>query len=71
MNTDYRVGDLIYDANMYDGLNIFLSDLQFYKKWLPQNKNAKILELCCGTGLRFQSQKTDTISVELITLHQC
>ena len=32
MNTDYRVGDLIYDANMYDGLNIFLSDLQFYKK---------------------------------------
>ena len=33
MNTDYRVGDLIYDANMYDGLNIFLSDLQFYKKW--------------------------------------
>lgn len=50
MNTDYRVGDLIYDANMYDGLNIFLSDLQFYKKWLPQNKNAKILELCCGTG---------------------
>lgn len=50
MNTDYRVGDLIYDANIYDGLNIFLSDLQFYKKWLPQNKNAKILELCCGTG---------------------
>ena len=50
MNTDYRVGDLIYDENMYDGLNIFLSDLQFYKKWLPQNKNAKILELCCGTG---------------------
>lgn len=45
MNTDYKVGDLIYD-----GLNTFLSDLQFYKKWLPKNKNAKILELCCGTG---------------------
>ena len=50
MNTDYKVGDLIYDANIYDGLNTFLSDLQFYKKWLPQNKNSKILELCCGTG---------------------
>lgn len=50
MNTDYKVGDLVYDANFYDGLNIFLFDLQFYKKWLPKNKDAKILELCCGTG---------------------
>ena len=50
INTDYKVGDLIYDANIYDGLNTFLSDLYFYKKWLPKNKNAKILELCCGTG---------------------
>ena len=50
MNTDYKVGNLIYDANIYDGLNIFLSDLQFYKKWMPKNKDAKILELCCGTG---------------------
>lgn len=50
MNTDYKVGNLIYDANMYDGLNTFLSDLPFYKKWLPQNKDAQILELCCGTG---------------------
>lgn len=49
-NTDYKVGDLIYDADIYDGLNTFLSDLQFYKKWLPKNKGAKILELCCGTG---------------------
>lgn len=50
MKTDYKVGDLIYDADIYDGLNTFLSDLQFYKKWLPKNKDAKILELCCGTG---------------------
>ncbi len=50
MNTDYKVGDLIYDANIYDGLNTSLSDLQFYKKWMPKNKDAKILELCCGTG---------------------
>ncbi|MEB2777347.1 class I SAM-dependent methyltransferase [Algoriphagus sp. D3-2-R+10] len=50
MNSDYKVGDLIYDATIYDGLNTFLSDLQFYKKWLPKNNDAKILELCCGTG---------------------
>ena len=51
MNIGYKVGELIYDANIYDGLNTFLSDLQFYKKWLPKNKEAEILELCCGTGL--------------------
>ena len=50
MNTDYKVGDFIYDADIYDGLNKFLSDLEFYKKWLPKNKEAKILDLCCGTG---------------------
>lgn len=50
MKTDYCVGDLIYDANIYDGLNTFLYDLAFYKKWLPKNKDAKILELCCGSG---------------------
>lgn len=50
MKMDYKVGDLVYDADIYDGLNIYLSDLEFYKKWLPQNKDAKILELCCGTG---------------------
>ena len=50
MKTDYKVGELIYDANIYDGLTTFLSDLQFYKKWFPTNKDARILELCCGTG---------------------
>ena len=47
ITTDYKVGELIYDAN---GLNTSLSDLQFYKKQLPTNKDARILELCCGTG---------------------
>lgn len=50
MNTDYKTGDLVYDASLYDGLNTFLSDLPFYRKWLPENKEAKIPELCCGTG---------------------
>ena len=47
---NYLVGDLIYDAAIYDGLNTFLDDLKFYKKWLPKDKEAKILELSCGTG---------------------
>ena len=35
---NYIVGDLIYDAAIYDGLNTFLDDLEFYKKWLPKDK---------------------------------
>jgi len=50
MKSKYCVGDLIYDANVYDGMNSDLADLEFYKKWLPKNKDARILELCCGTG---------------------
>ncbi len=50
MNSDYKVGDLIYDANIYDGMNTNIADLQFYKSWMPKNKDARILELCCGTG---------------------
>lgn len=50
MGSNYKVGDLIYDAEIYDGMNTNLADLEFYKKWLPKNKDARILELCCGTG---------------------
>ncbi len=50
MDKKYTVGDLIYDANIYDGMNAHINDLQFYKRWLPKNKDARILELCCGTG---------------------
>lgn len=50
MKSDYKVDNLIYDANIYDGMNTSLADLQFYKRWLPKSKNARILELCCGTG---------------------
>jgi len=50
MNSDYKVGDLIYDANIYDGMNTSMADLQFYKRWMPKSKDARILELCCGTG---------------------
>lgn len=50
MKDDYKVGDLVYDANIYDGMNTDLADLQFYKRWLPPSKDTRILELCCGTG---------------------
>jgi len=50
MEDKYTVGNLIYDAQVYDGMNTCLKDLEFYKRWLPKNKEARILELCCGTG---------------------
>lgn len=50
MSNEYKVGDLIYDAKIYDGMNTDQADLQFYRRWIPQNKNSRILELCCGTG---------------------
>ena len=31
-------------------MNTNLDDWYFYKRWLPENKDARILELCCGTG---------------------
>lgn len=36
--------------NIYEGMNTHIDDLLFYKRWLPKNKDACILELCCGTG---------------------
>lgn len=50
MSNEYKVGDLIYDASIYDGMNTGLVDLQFYRRWMPQDKNSRILEFCCGTG---------------------
>lgn len=50
LKSKYQVGDLIYDADIYDSLNTSLADLDFYKRWMPESKDTKILELCCGTG---------------------
>lgn len=47
---NFQVGDFIYDPYIYDGMNTSLADLEFYKRWMPKNKEARILELCCGTG---------------------
>ena len=56
MNSNYKVGDLIYDANIYDGLNTFLFDLPFYKKWLPKDKNAQILERIDKYGMTIKGE---------------
>ncbi|MEL6483561.1 MAG: class I SAM-dependent methyltransferase [Bacteroidota bacterium] len=50
MDEKYTVGDLIYDANIYDAMNSGVNDLDFYKRWMPKNKEARVLELCCGSG---------------------
>ncbi len=50
MEEKYKVGKLVYDANIYDGMNTATVDLPFYSRWLSKRKNGHILELCCGTG---------------------
>ncbi len=30
MNSNYKVGDLIYDANIYDGMNTHIDDLLYF-----------------------------------------
>ena len=46
----YKVGSLIYDGNIYDGMNTDIDDLSFYSNWFEKKKDGNILELCCGTG---------------------
>lgn len=50
MEEKYKVGKLVYDGNIYDGLNTETADLPFYSRWLHKKQNGNILELCCGTG---------------------
>jgi len=50
MEEKYKVGDLIYDGDIYDGMNTDMSDLPFYSQWLSKKRDGNILELCCGTG---------------------
>lgn len=50
MKEKYKVGELIYDGNIYDGMNTDAADLPFYSRWLKKKKKGNILELCCGTG---------------------
>ncbi|MFV0539469.1 MAG: class I SAM-dependent methyltransferase [Dysgonomonas sp.] len=50
MEEKYKVGKLIYDGNIYDGMNTEIDDLPFYSRWLKKKKSGDILELCCGTG---------------------
>lgn len=50
MDKNYTVGKLIYDGDIYDGMNTQTDDLPFYSRWLNKRKDGNILELCCGTG---------------------
>jgi len=50
MEEKYKVGKLIYDGDIYDGMNTEMVDLPFYSRWLKKRKKGNILELCCGTG---------------------
>jgi SAM-dependent methyltransferase len=43
------VGELIFDANIYDAVNHFTNDVPLYQKW-ARKAGGTVLELCCGTG---------------------
>lgn len=65
MSADYEVGDLIYDANIYDGLNTFLSDLQFYKSGYRKIRRLKYLNCAVvQVDLQSPSPKMDTAFAE-------
>lgn len=72
MNSDYKVGDLIYDANIYDAMNTNLDDLHFYKRWLPETGIHGYLNfVVVQAGLLFPLQRKDMILPGLITPLQC
>jgi len=43
------IDDFIHDGEIYDYVNDFDGDFEFYKKWCVKASGA-CLELCCGTG---------------------
>ncbi len=45
----FGVDSLIYEGEIYDKMNDFLGDYDFYKRWC-EKANGPVLELCCGTG---------------------
>ncbi|MFH1729908.1 MAG: class I SAM-dependent methyltransferase [Pseudomonadota bacterium] len=49
MKKDLTSIDFHDNAEIYDAINDFDFDLEFYKKWIAKSGN-KILEVCCGTG---------------------
>ncbi len=46
MSSDYR---LIYKGEIYDAINKFSFDLEYYRKWCGRKKGP-VLEVCSGTG---------------------
>lgn len=45
----FGVDELIYQGEIYDKMNEFLDDYEFYKQWCIK-ASGHVLELCCGTG---------------------
>jgi len=46
---NYGVGELIHNGDLYDYMNNFNFNFDFYKKWALQ-AGGSVLELCSGTG---------------------
>jgi len=46
MKEKYKVGKLVYDGEIYDGMNTDIAELLFYSQWLNKRKAGNNLELC-------------------------
>lgn len=44
MEEKYKIGKLIYDGGIYDGMNTGMADLPFYSRWSQKEKDGNILE---------------------------
>lgn len=45
----FGIDALIYQGEIYDKMNDFMDDFDFYKRWC-EKAAGPVLELCCGTG---------------------
>lgn len=72
MGERYTVGELIYDGNIYDGMNTEINDLSFYSRWLKKRRMVTFLSyVVAQVGLRFLLHRKDIKLPVLITIHRC
>jgi len=56
------VSEFLYHRDIYDRMNTFSFDLDFYRKWC-RHSPGPILELCCGTGRLTIPLKTSGLDI--------
>ncbi|GEM_PF-5814041 len=72
MEKDYQVGKLIYDGDIYDGMNTEMTDLPFYSRWLSKKKKGNILDsVAAQAGSPSPLHRKDTVLPASTTAQPC